>query len=147
MKTQLLLFVLLGGLVACQKDGDVQPTSLASEVAGTYQTNRFIDVLTLPIPSDKTTTVELKAESANEVTMIVTRRFPAPETWTLTHAVLSRQQDQSIAITAQGIQVGSLQQDRVFTDNGMETQGRVLRIRLTGTSLSDDELNFTGFVR
>ncbi|RIV27535.1 hypothetical protein DYU11_04315 [Fibrisoma montanum] len=148
MKTQLLFFGLLSGLVACQNDGDIQPTTtLASEVVGTYQTNQFIDVLTLPVPSDKMPTVELKAESANEVTLIVTKRFPSRETWTLTHAVLSRQPDQSIAITAQGVPVGTLQKDRVFMDNGMEIQGRVLRIRLSGTSVSDEELNFTGFVR
>lgn len=143
MKKQLLLYVLLVASAACQREGDVQPvSSLTEQVVGTYQTNGYVDVLNISLPSDKMPSAELKASSDTEVTLIFTKQYPVKEVKKLDHVTLSLQPDQSIVFRVDGAVIGSLQTDRVFTASGMETEGKLLRIN---GKASQGEVNFTGY--
>ena len=144
MKKRLVFCALLGSLTACQHDGDIQPNSLspASEVSGTYQTNAFADVLCVALQTNQMPSAELKAESDSTATLIYTKRYPTTETRRIEHISLIRQGD-VVQLRDNGTVVGSFQTDRVFTNSGMETQGKVLRVTMPANA--QNSVSFTGY--
>ncbi|WP_338873679.1 hypothetical protein WBJ53_31145 [Spirosoma sp. SC4-14] len=144
MMKQLLFFVFLGMLTACRHESDILPnaTSLAGEVVGTYQTNFFLDPSCAAIPSDKMPFAKVEAESDSAVTLIYTRQYPNRETRRLEHIKLNRQAD-AVQFNMADSSIGLLQTDRMFMDNGMEKQGKVLR--LTMQNSPEAVLFFTGY--
>jgi hypothetical protein len=144
MNRQLLFCALLGFMTACQHENDIQPStsSLAGEVTGSYQTNFFLDPSCVAVPADQMPTAELKAESDSTVTLLYTKFFPAKEVRQLSHINLSRQAD-VVQLRMADSGIGSFQADRIFTNNGMEKQGKVLRITLQQNP--QETLFFTGY--
>lgn len=144
MKKQLLFCSLIGTLTACQHEADIQPnpSSLASEVVGTYRTNFYLDPSSVAMPVNQLPYAELKAESDSSVTLIYTKLYPAKASQSFEHILLGRQTD-GIQLRVADSSIGTLQTDRVFTNNGMEKQGQLLRI--TVPTDSKNVLNFTGF--
>ena len=129
MKKQLLFCSLMGVLTACQQQTDIQPStsSLAGEVAGTYRTNFYLDVSCVAIPAGQMPYAEVKAESDSSVTLIYTKFSPAKSSRVINHIRLVRQLA-GIGLYLADSSVGTLKTDRIFTDNGMEKQGKLLRI-------------------
>jgi hypothetical protein len=126
-----LLFSTLGLLLACQPESNVSPaaTSLAAEVAGLYRTNVYLDPACLAIPTEQMPYVELKAESANSVTLVYTKLYPAKAIQSFEHVIVQRQAE-AIEFRLAGASIGTLQTDRLFTSNGMEKQGNLLRVSM-----------------
>ncbi len=133
MKKRLLFCALLGSLTACQRESDIQPNSasLSSEVTGTYRTNFYLDPSCVAISANQMPFAELKAESDSTVTLVYTRLYPAKVVSRIPNINLSRQTDVIVFQVADS-SVGTLQTDRIFTDNGMEKQGKLLRISMQG---------------
>ncbi|MCK8491825.1 hypothetical protein M0L20_08175 [Spirosoma sp. RP8] len=133
MKKQLLYFIMLGAttsMTACQQEHDIQPdSSLAGEVAGNYRTNYFLDPSCVAVPTNKMPSAELRAESDSAVTLIYTKSYPDKEVRQIEHVRLTREAD-AVQLRLADSSIGSLQTDRVFTDNGMEKQGKILRISI-----------------
>lgn len=131
MKKQLLFCALLGSLTACQEEADVQPgsTSLASEVVGTYRTNFYLDPSCVAISAGQMPYAELKAQSDSTVTLIYTKFSPVKISRSIEHVSLSRQAN-GVQLRVANSNIGTLQTDRVFTDNGMEKQDKLLRINV-----------------
>jgi len=131
MKKRLLFCSLLGTLTACQYEGDIQPnaTSLASEVVGTYRTNFYLDPSCVAISAGQMPYAELKAQSDSTVTLIYTKLSPVKTSRLIENVSLSRQTN-GVQLRVANSNIGTLQTDRVFTDNGMEKQGKLLRINL-----------------
>lgn len=129
MNARLLLGVLLAITTACHRESEVQPnaTSLASEVAGTYRSNFYLDLSCVAIPADKMPYAELRAESDSTITLVYTRLYPQRESHRVEHISLSRKAEVIQLSTTEGT-IGTVQTDRVFTNNGMEKQGQLLRI-------------------
>ena len=141
MKKRLLLCSLVGMSMACHQEDDVQPNiSLAAEVVGIYRTNVYLDPSCVAIPAGQMPYAELKAESDSSVTLLYTKPYPTKTSQSFEHIRLRRQTDGSIQFRLDKSIIGALQFDRIFTNNGMEKQGRLLRI-----SQPADQLNFVSF--
>lgn len=139
MKKQLLLCAVLGVVMACQQEGNIDPASpsLAASVAGTYRTNLYMDPSYVALPANQMPYAELKAESDSSVLFVYTEQYPTKSSQTVSHIQLVRRPD-GIQLRVGGLTIGTFKTDRIFTNNGMEKQGPLLRITL-GKSL-----NFTG---
>lgn len=130
MTKQLLFGALLGTLVACQQDDSIQPdpTTLAAEVGGVYRTNAFINPSCVAIPTDQMPTVTLLPESDSVVALLYAYQVPVKGAKQIGGIRLIRQADSSVQLRSGNFALGSVQTDRVFTNNGMEKQGKLLRI-------------------
>lgn len=144
MRNRLLLLVITGLMASCRQEIEPEAATPAARLSGTYQTNGFLDVLCIALPSDKMPVAELRADSDSEVTVTIRRFFPAPETKTLKKVALQVQNDQSVWLLYQGKLIGSYQTDRIFTSSGMEIEGNVLRINKS-TDDSQQSFVFTGY--
>ncbi|GAB2570320.1 hypothetical protein [Spirosoma areae] len=144
MKKRLLFCSLISALTACQHEGDVQPNSatLAAEVVGTYRTNFYLDPSCVAIPADQMPFAELQAESDSTVSFIYTRLYPTKTQRTIQHVHVSRQTD-GVRLRLADSSIGMLQTDRIFTNNGMEKEGKLLRVNLQNDS--KNPLYFAGF--
>jgi hypothetical protein len=143
MRKQLLFCTLLGTMAACQQETDIQPNSLtlADEAVGTYRTNFYLDPSCVNTPVDRMPVTELRAESDSSVTLVYTKLYPAKTNQSLEHVALSRQAT-GIQLRLAGSVIGTLEADRVFTNNGMEKQGKLLRLNLPDTG--KNSLTFAG---
>lgn len=146
MKKRLLFCSLVSVLTACQHEGDIQPTStsLAGEVVGTYRTNFYLDPSCVAIAANQMPYTEVKALSDSTVKLIYTKLYPAKASRTIEPVKLNRQAI-GIQLSLGDSSIGTLQTDRVFTDNGMEKQGRLLRINLQNDP--KDFLFFAGIMQ
>ncbi|MBC7571696.1 MAG: hypothetical protein H7319_18495 [Spirosoma sp.] len=135
MKKQLLFYLLLGSLAACTQENDVQPSpnTLAGEVSGAYRTNPYVDPSCVAIPASQMPVVTLRPESDGIVSLVYAYQFPKPGSQQLTGIQLSRRADNAVQLTHGNVVLGTVQIDRVFTNNGMEKQGRLLRINALDT--------------
>lgn len=138
MKKQLLFCSLIGALTACQHESDIQPntSSLAGEAVGTYRTNFYLDPSYATLSQSQMPYVELKQESDSNVTLLLTRQYPASETQVIPHVLLQRKAN-GVELRIANTRVGTLQTDRVFTSNGMEKQGQLLRLTAQDSSVSE----------
>ena len=143
MKKPLLFCSLIGILSGCSSEADISPGSfsLASKAAGLYRTNFYLDPSSVATPADKMPSTELKAESDSTVSLTYTKFYPTPGSQSI-QRVLLRQQMDGIELLVNGSPIGTLRTDRIFTDNGMEKQGSLLR--LTVRADSTNRLNFSG---
>ncbi|MBO0950224.1 hypothetical protein [Fibrella forsythiae] len=141
MKKALLFSTLLFVSAACSRNNDVAPT-LASEVAGTYLTNGFLDILCIALPANQMPAVTLTPETEAAVTLTYLRQYPTAQSQTLTHLQLTRLADKSIQLTQQGQVLGTVQTDRAFNTNGMERQALVLRVQTNANPQT--AITFTG---
>lgn len=142
MKKRLLFCSFVGILTACQREGDIQPnvTTLTGEVVGTYHTNFYLDP-SVALSSGQLPYAEIKAESDSTVTLVVHRPALVQTDWTIQHVSLSRRPT-SIQLNVGSSTIATLQSDRVFTSNGMEKEGKLLRITLQDSS--ESTVSFTG---
>ena len=145
MTQRLLLFALLATATACQRDADVQPSpqTLASEVAGTYRTNVYLDPSCVALSANQMPYAELHAESDSTVTLIYTKLYPDKSSQRIPNIGLGRGETDAIQLRLADSSIGTLQTDRIFMNNGMEKKGKLLRI-----SLQNDpqrSLYFAGF--
>ncbi len=130
MKQPLLFCLLLSSLVACTQENDVQPSpgTLADEVSGMYRTNPYLNPSCVATPSNQMPVVMLRPESDGVVSLVYAYQFPKPGNHQLTGVLLSRRADNAVQLTHGSVVLGTIQTDRVFTNNGMEKQGKLLRI-------------------
>jgi hypothetical protein len=144
MKNRLLFCAFAGLLTACQQETDIQPGSstLAGEVVGTYRTNLYLDPSCVAMSADQMPYAELKAESDSSVTLVYTKPYPAKTSQSISRVALSRQSN-SIQLRVADSSIGTLQTDRIFTNNGMEKQGKLLRINIQNDR--QNGLYFAGF--
>ena len=145
MIKRLLFCSLVGGtLTACQREADIQPnvSSLAGEVAGTYHTNVYLDPSCVAIPADKMPYAQLKAESDSSVTLVYTTLYPAKASQSVEHISLHRQSD-GVQLRVADLNMGTLQTDRIFTNTGMEKQGKRLQVIVSKNSANP--VYFSGF--
>ena len=144
MNQRLLLFAFLAAATACQRETDIQPNAqtLAGEVAGTYQTNVYLDPSCVALSPNQMPYVQLQAESDSAVTLIYTKQYPVKSSQRISNVTLNRQTD-GIQLRVADSSIGTLQTDRIFINNGMEKQGKLLRISL----LNDPQrsLYFAGY--
>ncbi len=128
MSKRLLFCTLLVTAAACRRESDIQPSasSLAGEVTGTYRTNVYLDPSCVAVPADKMPYAELKPVSDSTVAISYTKLYP---TYYVPEAFLRREAD-VVQLRVADSSVGTVQTDRVFTNNGMEKQGRLLRLTL-----------------
>ena len=114
----------------CQPSNEIMPeiTPASGEVTGNYQTNGYLDLQTIPLSTGQLPTADVKAQSDSEITLTLNQHYPAVQQTTLRNVILRRQPDSSILLNYQGQVIGSYQTDRIFTNSGMEAQGKVLRI-------------------
>lgn len=140
MKNRLLFCLLAGLLTACQQEAAIQPNlpTLTGEVVGTYRTNFYLDPSCVAMSADQMPYTELKAESDSSVTLIYTRLYPVKFSQFIEHVSVSRQPS-GVQFRVADSSIGTLQTDRIFTNNGMEKQGKLLRINV------QDNLYFAGF--
>ncbi|MBO0932679.1 hypothetical protein [Fibrella aquatilis] len=132
MSRILLLSTVLFAMTACSRGTDVAPT-LAGEVAGSYQTNGYLDVSCVALPATQMPAVGIRQESDVAVTITYQRQYPVAQTFTLPHVQLQRLVDQRVKLVYAGEDIGTAQMDRAFSSNGMESQAMVLRLsRLAG---------------
>ena len=131
MTKQLLFCALVGTLTACQHEADIQPSpsTLSGELVGTYRTNFYLDPSSVALPADQMPYAELKAESDSTVTLVYTKLYPTKTSQSLEHVSLSRQTN-GIQLRLADSTIGTLQTDRVFTNSGMEKQGKLLRVNI-----------------
>ena len=128
MKKRLLFCSLIGLFTACRNETDIVPTSsLANEIAGTYRTNVYLDPSTVAIPADQMPYITIKAESDSSVTILFTKFYPTKESRLIEHVRVSQQAD-GVRLRVTNGSIGALQTDRIFTNNGMEKQGKLLRL-------------------
>jgi len=144
MKKRLLFFASTGLMLACQRESDIQPTpaTLAGEVVGTYRTNVYLDPSCVAIPASQMPYVELKAESDSSVIMVYTKLYPTKTSQSIKHVRVNRQTE-GIQLRVANSSLGTLQTDRVFTSNGMEKQGKLLRVSVQNDP--QNTLYFAGF--
>lgn len=130
MKKQLLFCLLLSSFAACRQENDVQPSprTLADEVSGLYRTNPFVNPSCVAIPASQMPTITLRPESDGVVSLVYASYFPKPGSQRLTGVLLSRRADSAVQLTLGNVVLGVVQTDRVFTNNGMEKQGELLRV-------------------
>jgi hypothetical protein len=140
MNPRLLLFALFAAATACQRESDIQPNAqtLAGEVVGTYRTNVYLDPSGVALSAGQMPYVELQAESDSTVTLIYKERFPDTSSLQVLNVIVKRQAN-VIQLRQAGLTIGSFQTDRIFLNNGMEKQGKLLRISL------QNHLDFAGF--
>lgn len=126
--------------MSCGRGTDITPT-LAGEVAGRYQTNSFLDFRCIALPSGSMPSATLKSQSDATVTLTYQETYPTARTQTIANISLYRQADNSVQLISGGNVIGTVRTDRVFSSNGMERQGLVLRVQADspGTAVS-----FTG---
>ncbi|AUD02215.1 hypothetical protein [Spirosoma pollinicola] len=131
MKQRLLFCSLVGILTACQHESDIQPnsTSIASEVVGTYRTNFYLDPSCVAISAGQMPYAEVKAQSDSTVTLVYTRLSPTKTSRSIENVSLTRESG-GVQLRVGNSSIGSMQTDRIFTDNGMEKQGKLLRINV-----------------
>ncbi|GAB3713386.1 hypothetical protein GCM10027592_52580 [Spirosoma flavus] len=143
MKKQLLFCAFLGTLSACQQEGDIQPSPVtaAKEITGTYQTNFFLDPANVAVPAGQLAYIQIKAETDSNVTIIYTKNSFPKVNLSLSHVAVIRQ-NEGLVLRSGNMDIGTLQTDRVFTNNGMEKQGKLLRLNYQ--SNGQNLLNFTG---
>ena len=143
MKKRLLFLAFAGLLTACNRETDIQPnpSSLAGEVVGTYRTNFYLDPSCVAIPADQMPFAQVEAESNNTVTITYTKLYPTKTSQLLEHVLVAREAE-SVQLRIADSTIGTLQTDRVFTNNGMEKQGRLLRITMQANPQS--VMYFTG---
>lgn len=144
MHPRLLLLALLAATTACQREADIQPNAqtLAGEVAGTYRTNAYLDPSSVALSASQMPYAELTTESDSTVTLVYTKLYPVKSSERISNVVLNRQAD-AIQLRVADSSIGTLQTDRIFTNNGMEKQGKLLRV-----SVQSDlkrSLYFAGF--
>lgn len=140
MKKPLLFCTLIAVMTACQQEADIQPNSmtLASEVVGTYRTNLYLDPSYVATSAGQMPVMELKAESDSMVSLVYTKQYPSESSQLIEHILLSRQTT-GIQLRLAGSVIGTMETDRIFTNNGMEKQGQLLRLNVqndTQTSLT-----------
>ncbi|MBO0939748.1 hypothetical protein J2I47_24595 [Fibrella sp. HMF5335] len=136
----LLLGTLVFTTMSCGRDTDIAPT-MASEVTGRYQTNGFLDVLCVALPANKMPTATINIQSDAVVTLTYQQVYPTEQTHVIPNIALKRQADNSIQLSSGGSVVGTVSTDRVFSNNGMERQGLVLRIQAVSAGT---RVSFTG---
>lgn len=143
MKKPLLFCSLMGALSGCYSEANISPssTSLASKAVGVYRTNFYLDPSSVATPADEMPYTELKAESDSTLSLTYTRFYPTPSSQFIQH-VLVRQLSDGVQLELGGSTIGTLKTDRVFTNNGMERQGQLLRLTVPGDSTNT--LNFSG---
>jgi hypothetical protein len=143
MKKRLLFCAFAGSLASCQHEGNIQPAmvSVAREVAGTYQTNAFTDVLHVATPPNQMPSLNVTAETDSTVTMTYTDQYPKANEERISNVLLRRQTD-GVYFWTNDTLIGSLQNDRAFTNRGVEKQANVLRINITRSAKA---LRFIGF--
>lgn len=131
MNQRLLLFAFLAGATACQRETDIRPNAqtLAAEVAGTYQTNVYLDPSSVALPADQMPYAQLQTESDSTVTLVYTKLYPARSSQRIPNIALNRRAD-GIQLRVADSSIGALQTDRIFMNNGMEKQGKLLRVSL-----------------
>lgn len=141
MKKRLLFCSLAGLFTACQHEGDIQPTSvsIASEVVGIYRTNFYLDPSCVAISAGQMPYTEIKAQSDSTVILVYTRLYPAKTSRSIENVSLNRESG-GVQLRVGSSNIGTLQTDRIFTDNGMEKQGELLRI-----NIQNDPQNFLYF--
>lgn len=143
MKKQLLFCALAGVMMACQQESDIQPNSvtLASEVVGTYRTNLYLDPSYVATSAEQMPVTELRAESDSAVTLVYTKQYSPRASRLIEHILLSRHPT-GIELRSAGSVIGTLETDRIFTDNGMEKQGKLLRLNVQKNT--QNSLTFVG---
>ncbi len=143
MKKPLLFCSLIGVLSGCYSEADISPetSSPVSKAVGLYRTNFYLDPSSVATPADKMPYTELKVESDSTLTLTYTKFYPTPSSQFIQH-VLVRQLPDGIQLELAGSPIGTLKTDRVFTNNGMEKQGQLLRLTLPGNAANT--LNFSG---
>jgi hypothetical protein len=143
MKKPLLFCSLIGILSGCYSEADISPdsSSLASKAVGLYRTNLYLDPSRVATPTDKMPYTELRAESDSTLTLTYTKFYPTPGSQSIPH-VLVKQQSDGIQLQVAGLTIGTLKTDRIFTNNGMEKQGQLLRLTIPGDSANN--LIFSG---
>lgn len=143
MKKRLLFCSFVGILTACQRERDIQPTltTLTGEVVGTYHTNFYLDP-SVALSPGQLPYAEIKAESDSTVTLVFHQSAPAQPDRIIQHVSLSRRPT-GIQLNVGSSTIATLQDDRVFTDNGMEKEGKLLRVTLQDSS--ESTLSFSGF--
>lgn len=131
MNYRLILLAILATASACQREADIQPgaQTLADEVAGTYQTNAYLDPSCVALGTDQMPYVQLKTESDSTITLVYTKLYPVKSSQRIPNIALNRQAD-AIQLRLADSSFGTLQTDRIFTNNGMEKQGKLLRVSL-----------------
>ncbi|MEZ0612266.1 hypothetical protein ACAW74_27400 [Fibrella sp. WM1] len=139
LRVLLFCFVLFIS-AACGRESDIAPT-LATEVAGEYQTNGFLDYLCIALPADKMPTATLREESANSVTLTYLQQYPTTRLLTIKQVQLQRLPDNSVQLIQQGEILGTVRTDRAFGNNGLERQALVLRVQRQSDT---DSFSFTG---
>ena len=135
---QLLLSGLLLSLIACQSSTDVSPLSASDAVVGTYQTNPFLDYTRLTLSTGQMPVVSIRPAADNTLTLTITQAVPTATVRAITGVVAVWHDDQRTNLIYKGQVIGSVQTGRAFTVNGMETQGKLLR-------LADSTLTFIGY--
>ena len=143
MKKRLLFCSMIGVLSGCYRTVDINPnpSSLAAEVSGVYRTNFYLDPSCVAIPANQMPYAELKAESDSNVTVMYTKFYPVKSTQFIEHITVGRQPE-GIYFRTVDSAIGTLKTDRIFTNNGMEKQGQLLRLTIQLDSAVT--LNFTG---
>ena len=145
MIQRLLLFALCATATACQREADVQPSpqTLAGEVAGTYQTNVYLDPSSVALPANHMPYAEIRAESDSTVTLIYTKLYPDKSNQRISNIGLGRGETGAVQLRLADSSIGTLKTDRIFMNNGMEKKGKLLRISLQ--SDPQRSLYFAGF--
>ena len=117
--------------------------TLAGEVAGSYQTNSYLDVSCVALPANQMPAVGVRQESDMAVTITYQRTYPVTQLMTLKNVQLVRLSNQQIKLIYAGTDIGTAQMDRAFSSSGMESQAMVLRLsQLTGPEA--DRFAFVG---
>ena len=83
----------------------------------------------------------LKSQSDVTVTLTYQETYPTVKSQTIANIALQRLTDTSIRLINNGNVIGTVRTDRVFSSNGMERQGLVLRVQ---TDSPGTTVNFTG---
>ena len=84
----------------------------------------------------------VRAIGDSSITVVFRRFYPADQSFTLSPIRLTRQ-GEAIQLWQDKRLVGTWQNDRIFTDNGRETQANVLR--LVNLKASADSVSFIGY--
>lgn len=144
MNKQFLLLALLAAATACRRETDIEPNAptLSGEVAGTYQTNAYLDPSCVALSDNQMPSVELQTESDTTVILIYTQRYPVKSSQQIPNVALIRQAE-GIYLRVADSSIGSLQTDRIFMNNGMEKNGKLLR--LSHQRAPQSPLYFAGF--
>lgn len=144
MNKQFFLFALLTATTACRHEADIEPDAptLSGEVAGAYRTNAYLDPSHVALSDNQMPYAELQTESDSTVTVIYTQRYPVKTSQRIPNVALSRQAE-GICLRVADSSIGTLQTDRIFMNNGMEKNGKLLR--LSHQSAPQRPLYFAGF--